>query len=215
MLLRQWLLRTLRLKRSHVMAFAKRGNRNTIESVQRGIWSEPVTWSCDCVPGGDDNVVVNHEVSFVTDAEASSVLVSPSGTLIDLNGITLTFDGHFLSSNALPQMASAHLVANGIGATQNLGADMALSSLTAALKTSLNVEGVVEVTGNVSIDDATVTVMEDGQLILSENEFGRATVMRTNNGALLGLVTRQITLPATPTGTCPLSSNASPLALKG
>ncbi|MEC7694046.1 MAG: hypothetical protein VX446_06625, partial [Bacteroidota bacterium] len=78
---------------SHVMAFAKRGNRNTIESVQRGIWSEPVTWSCDCVPGGDDNVVVNHEVSFVTDAEASSVLVSPSGTLIDLNGITLTFDG--------------------------------------------------------------------------------------------------------------------------
>ena len=200
---------------SHVMAFAKRGNRNTIESVQRGIWSEPVTWSCDCVPGGDDNVVVNHEVSFVTDAEASSVLVSPSGTLIDLNGITLTFDGHFLSSNALPQMASAHLVANGIGATQNLGTDMALSSLTAALKTSLNVEGVVEVTGNVSIDDATVTVMEDGQLILSENESGRATVMRTNNGALLGLVTRQITLPATPNRDMSFAEQRIAIGLEG
>ena len=31
----------------------------------RGIWSEANTWDCNCVPtAGDDNVVVNHEVSL-------------------------------------------------------------------------------------------------------------------------------------------------------
>ena len=180
------------------VGFAKRGNRNTIESVQRGIWSESSTWDCDCVPGGDDNVVVHHEVSFVTDAVASSVLVSTTGTLVDLVGMTLTFDGNFVSSSALPHMTTAHFVANGIGGTQSLDANMTLSSLTAMHRTALSIAGEVEVTGNVMVDDATVTVTEAGQLILSENHFGRATVMRPNDGELLGLVTRQITLPATP-----------------
>jgi len=180
------------------MEFVKRENRNTIESVQRGIWSEANTWDCNCIPSGDDNVIVNHEVSFVSDAEASSILVDATGTLLDLVGMTLTFDGNFISVNPLTELATTHFVANGIAAAQTMAAPMAISSLTAIHRTTLSIEGQVEVTGNVSIDNASIQVAETGQLTLSQNEFGRATVIRSNGGSLFGQVTREITLPATP-----------------
>lgn len=181
-----------------VMEFVKRENRNTIASVQRGIWSEANTWDCNCIPSGDDNVIVNHEVSFVSDAEASSILVDATGTLLDLVGMTLTFDGNFISVNPLTELATTHFVANGIAAAQTMAAPMAISSLTAIHRTTLSIEGQVEVTGNVAIDNASIQVAETGQLTLSQNEFGRATVIRSNEGSLLGQVTREITLPATP-----------------
>ena len=113
------------------LGFSLRGNRSTITSVQRGIWSESTTWDCECVPSGDDNVVVDHEVSFVEDAEFSSVLVSSTGTLVDLANVTLTFDGNFVSSTTLTQMASASLTANGIAMTQILAADLTVANLSA------------------------------------------------------------------------------------
>ena len=175
-----------------------RGDRSTITSVQRGIWSEAATWDCDCVPGGDDNVVVDHEVSFVEDAEFSSVMVSATGTLVDLANVTLTFDGNFVSSTPLTQLASASLAANGIAMAQTLAADLTVANLSATLRSALTVQGHVKVTGHVNIDDASILVHEDGALTLSENEMGRATVARTSGGTLTGLVTREITLPATP-----------------
>lgn len=178
--------------------FATRGVVSTIESVQSGPWSASNTWDCNCVPNGQDNVVIHHEVSLMSNAEASSVFVSATGSLVDLVGVTLTFDGNFVSVNPLSDLASTHFVANGIAAEQTMDAYLAISSLTAIHRTSLSIRGQVEVTGNVSMDDATIEVAESGQLTLSQNEFGRATVMRSNGGALLGQVTREITLPATP-----------------
>ena len=174
------------------------GQRATIASVQSGLWNDPSTWDCNCIPGGDDNVVVDHEVSFDANAEVSSVLVSASGTLVDLAGVTVSFDGNFVASAPLHDMGTAHLVANGIAGTQMLATNMAIAELSVLHRTSLTVVGRLEVTGNVTVDDATLEVAETGQLVLSENDFGRATVMRPNQGELLGLVTRQLTLPATP-----------------
>ena len=178
--------------------FSLRGNRSTITSVQRGIWSESTTWDCECVPSGDDNVVVNHEVSFVEDAEFSSILVSSAGTLVDLANVTLTFDGNFVSSTTLTQMASASLTANGIAMTQILAADLTVANLSATLRSALTIQGQVKVTGHVNIDDASILVHEDGTLTLSENDLGRATVARMSGGTLTGIVTREIKLPATP-----------------
>jgi hypothetical protein len=174
-----------------------RDNRNTIISTQRGIWSEAATWDCDCVPTGNDNVIVNHEVSFVSDAEFSSMIVNASGTLIDLNNVTLTFDGNLVSSGA-HLMGGAELVANGIAANQVLAANLAVAKLTVLNRTTLTVEGALEVTGHVNVDDSTLDIDPSGDLILSENEWGRATVQRTSGGEVTGLVTRQMQLPATP-----------------
>jgi len=174
-----------------------RDNRNTIISTQRGLWSEAATWNCDCVPTGNDNVIVNHEVSFVTDAEFSSMIVNASGTLIDLNNVIVTFDGNFVSSGT-HLMEGVELVANGIAANQILAANLAVAKLTVLNRTTLTVEGALEVTGHVKVDASTLDIDPSGDLILSENQWGRATVQRTSGGAVTGLVTRQMTLPATP-----------------
>jgi PKD repeat protein len=174
-----------------------RSNRRTIMSQQRGIWSESVTWDCDCVPSGDDNVIVNHEVSFVTDAEFSSLIVNGSGSLIDLNEATLSFDGNFVSAGTL-QLDEATLVAYGIAENQTLDADLKVSKLLVQNRSNLRVLGSVEVTGQVNVEGAEVEIDEAAQFIVSENEFGRATIQRTNGGNVTGLVTRKMTLPAIP-----------------
>lgn len=197
------------------MDFAARVERSTISSVQRGIWSEATTWDCNCIPDGDDNVVIEHEVSFVSDAEVGSVYVSEEGTLIDLVEMTLTFHGNFVASPPLPEMTSAHFVANGIAGEQTLNAALSLSKLTVLHRTSLSIQGQVEVTGNVTIDDASIEVAETGKFILSENAFGRATVMRSNGGSLLGPVTRQIILPAIPNRNMPFVEQRIAIGLEG
>ena len=77
-------------------------------------------------------------------------------------------------------MTTTTLVANDILGNQVLDGNMTLSSLSVH-KPTLNIEGSVEVKGNVDVDNSTVNIVDAlGQLILSENEQGRATVMRPN-----------------------------------
>ena len=86
-----------------------RGDRSSITSVERGIWSEANTWSCNCVPTGDDDVFVAHEVSMIGDVEFHSLLIEPAGTLLDLVGVTMTFSGNFVASGA-SELTSTTLV---------------------------------------------------------------------------------------------------------
>ena len=178
------------------MAFAQ-GNRSTITSIQRGIWGESSTWDCGCVPTGNDNVVVNHEVSFMADSEFSSLIVNAAGSLVDLNEVTLSFDGNFVSSGIL-QLEGVELKANGISEDQILEINATIAKLTVVNRSNLGILGTLEITDHLKVDDSTLETHASGTLILSENHNGRATVERTSGGVVNGLVTRHITLPATP-----------------
>ena len=87
------------------------------------------------------------------------------------------------------------MVANDILGDQVLDGNMTLGSLSVQ-NTTLNIEGSVTVKGNLDVDNSTVNIDALGDLILTENEQGRATVMRSPDAQVLGLVTRQIILPA-------------------
>ena len=174
-----------------------RSNRATVTSVQRGIWDEAQTWDCACVPTENDNVIVKHEVSLMSDAGFSSLYVETSGTLLDLNSVTLTFDGNLVAAGTL-LLENATLVANAIAGTQLVDGNTTLAQLKAINRTSLTIEGQIDVTGDLEVRASTVHVDPAGALVLSENDEGRATVSRSEAGAVLGLVTRKMTLPATP-----------------
>ena len=191
-----------------------RGDRATITSVQRGIWSEANTWDCNCVPVAGDNVIVAHEVSMVGDVEFNSILIQAAGELIDLEGVTMTFDGNFVAFGA-SQLTTTTLVANDIAGAQMLDGAVTVSQLSVQNRTTLSVTGRVTVEGNLDVDDSTVDVDALGELILTENEDGRATVMRTNGGAVLGLVTRHIVLPAIANRTTPIVQHRVSLGLEG
>lgn len=194
--------------------FENRENRSTITSVQRGIWSETNTWDCDCVPSEGDNVIVAHEVSMVSDVEFESLLIQASGSLIDLETVTMTFTGNLVAAGPT-QLTATTVVANAIAGTQLVVGTLAISELVARNRTSLVIQGQVEVQGNVDVDDSNIEVHPMGMLKLTENAAGRATVVRTSGGNLNGLVTRQIILPAIANRTTPIVQHRVSLGLEG
>lgn len=191
-----------------------RDNRATVISVQRGIWSETTTWDCGCIPAAGDNVFVDHEVSLVENAEFGSLLVRASGSLIDLNDVTMTFDGNMIAAGTA-SLDGVTLVANGIGADQTLDGNMTVDRMFAQNRSNVTVAGTIEITGHLEADDAYVAVDAAGELILSENEAGRATVLRPNGGSVDGLVTRKITLPAIPNRNMTLVEQRITVGLEG
>ena len=191
-----------------------RGDRSNITSVARGIWSEANTWDCNCVPTAGDNVFVAHEVSMIGDVEFHSLLIQPAGTLLDLVGVTMTFSGNFGAFGA-SELNSTTLVANDILGNQVLDGNMTLGSLSVQ-NTTLNIEGSVTVKGNLDVDNSTVNIVDAlGELTLTENEQGRATVMRSPDAQVLGLVTRQIILPAIANRATPFVQHRITLGLEG
>ncbi|MGB2423166.1 MAG: PKD domain-containing protein [Flavobacteriales bacterium] len=191
-----------------------RDNRATVNSVQRGIWSETSTWDCGCIPAAGDNVFVDHEVSLVENAEFGSLLVRASGSLIDLNDVTMTFDGNMIAAGAA-SLEGVTLIANGIGADQTLDGEMTVDRMLAQNRSNVTVAGTVEITGHLEADDSAIAVDAEGTLILSENEAGRATVLRSNGGSVDGLVTRKITLPAIPNRNMTLVEQRITVGLEG
>jgi len=191
-----------------------RGNRASIFSVQPGIWTEPATWNCNCVPTLDDDVFVDHVVSMDSDVEFNSLYVRWTGSLLDLNDVTMTFDGNFVADVPV-SLPGAILVANAIAGNQILDVQLVCDELIAKHRTTLTIKNTAQVTGNLGADDSTIDVHASGQLRLTENENGRATVMRTNGGAVLGLVTRHIVLPAVANRTTPIVQHRVSLGLEG
>ena len=170
---------------------------DVIQSVQDGFWHEPSTWDCACVPEGGRIVVVSHDVVMASDVEFSTLVLS-EGALSAATEVTLTFDGDLLATGTNAQLPNATLHVLGNGAQNLVVGNWAVREVHVSNESTLTIYDSLEVNGHIQIDGSTVVVYPSAQLLLTENEFGRATVIRTDGGSVEGLVTRQIILPATP-----------------
>ena len=168
----------------------------SIRSVRRGAWSDPSTWDCQCIPSSDDMVQVDHEVGLSEDAFCTSLTVTSSGQLFDVEDVTLTLGGDLVALRALT-LNRVHLTFTGEGIDHTMAAHATVARLIAQPGASLSVEGDVVVTERATADNATITVDTDGSLTLGNGPLGRASALRPGTGEILGLVTREIILPAT------------------
>ena len=168
----------------------------SIHSVKRGAWSDPTTWDCQCIPSSDDMVQVDHEVGLSEDAYCTSLTVTSSGQVFAAEDVTLTLGGDLVALRALT-LGRVQLTFTGEGIDHTMAAHATVARLIAQPGASLSVEGDVVVTERATADNATITVDPDGSLTLGNGPLGRASALRPGTGEILGLVTREIILPAT------------------
>ncbi len=71
--------------------------QTTITSVANGLAASPFTWDCTCIPGTNDHVVINHDVSMNSDwivNGGGSITVNAGGSFIeDASYRSILFDG--------------------------------------------------------------------------------------------------------------------------
>ena len=170
----------------------------SIQSVDRGLWSDASTWDCTCVPTNLDNVTLKHEVTLTEDASVASVILAAGGQMLAENPVVLTFSGDVKGSEPQPLATNVSLMANDTAGNQSIDADLSIANLTVLNRTELTVKGNVTVYGHVDVNDATLTISPAGEFKLGEDDNGRSTIMRTNGGLVNGELTREIHLAAMP-----------------
>lgn len=168
----------------------------SIHSVKRGAWSDATTWDCQCIPAAGDMVQVHHEVGLSEDANCNSLTVTSSGQVFDAEDVTLTLGGDLVALGSM-NLEGVHLAFTGEGIDHTMAAHATVARLIAQPGASLSIEGDVVVTERATADNATITVDPDGSLTLGNGPLGRASALRPGTGEILGLVTREIILPAT------------------
>ena len=142
-------------------------------------------------------VQVDHEVGLSEDAYCTSLTVTSSGQVFDVQDVTLTLGGDLVALQPLT-LDRVHLTFTGEGIDHTMAAHATVARLIAQPGASLSIEGDVVVTERATADNATITVDPDGSLTLGNGPLGRASALRPGTGEILGLVTREIILPATP-----------------
>jgi hypothetical protein len=167
-----------------------------IHSVKRGAWSDATTWDCQCIPAAGDMVQVHHEIGLSEDANCNSLTVTSSGHLFDVADATLTLGGDLVALGSLA-LDGVHLTFIGEGTDHTMAAHAEMARLLANPGTSLSIEGNVVVTERATADNAIITVAPEGSLTLGNGPLGRASALRPGTGEIIGLVTREIILPAT------------------
>lgn len=81
------------------------GQKQTITSVNNGLWLMPTTWDCTCVPTPGSDIVINHDVTLNTDFAYTSgsitvnsgASLSPDASMrsIGMTGGSITNNGTF------------------------------------------------------------------------------------------------------------------------
>ena len=61
--------------------FSTTGNAASIFSAGVGNWDDPSTWSCSCIPGAGDDVIVTHSVTLNVSTAIHGLLLMPSGSI--------------------------------------------------------------------------------------------------------------------------------------
>lgn len=186
----------------------------TITSNQSGNWHDSTTWDCGCFPTTTDTVVVNHQVTLASSIILSSLIIDASGELDATNLLTIVFVGD-LSGNGEAVLPNVTLHAIGLEEMQTIEGNWSVRELIVTNGANLSLMGTLEVSTNVRVDQSTLSVEPEGGLLLTENEIGRATVIRSNAGHVNGRITRQINLPATTNRSMPFVQQRFSTGLEG
>jgi len=77
-----------------VLAFGNKANAATITSVNGNPWSNASTWDLNRIPASNDDVVLNHYVTLVTDITCNSMTINTGGRLTVNAGYYCTITGN-------------------------------------------------------------------------------------------------------------------------
>ncbi|MGB0150387.1 MAG: hypothetical protein ACPF87_05805 [Flavobacteriales bacterium] len=175
---------------------------NGISSVVSGSFHDPATWDCTCVPSLNDSVHIGHPIWVTEDIQTGTTIISEEGVLIS------AFDEwNWLTSGSLHGTGGAMLMPHDNNVTlisaasaqeQHVFGTLSVANWNVLDSASALIHGSLTINGHAQVNSATVIIEPDGQLILSENEHGRATILRSNGGVVEGKVTREIFLAAAP-----------------
>ncbi|MCC7302706.1 MAG: hypothetical protein IT233_08690 [Bacteroidia bacterium] len=92
----------MRVLFSFLMIISCTGVAQTATSIAAGNWTNPMIWSCTCVPTPGYTVVINHAVTLNTDflLNSGSITVNSSGSLLDdVTGRNILMNGGSLTNN--------------------------------------------------------------------------------------------------------------------
>lgn len=181
----------------------QRNQLGAITSIMDGLWNNPDTWDCGCIPGGGDDVVVLHAVTLQGDASVQSLNVE--GILSSDVPSTLDLGGDLWVSGQA-QLESTALLLNDVSGRHVMEGQATLGQVWITDGSALTLKGSLSVTDHVELDDSVLS-MDGGELRLTEGAYGRATVARVRGGAVIGEVTRVIRMAAMPNSAFYLNYN--------
>jgi hypothetical protein len=129
-----------------------------IRAVNSGLWEDPATWDCACVPGKDTNVIIgdNHWVELASDAMVKHLLIDGSGGL----GMPwerparLTITGDFYCFGFIDPGLSTFQME--LSANRKLTGWMDFNRLEIVGSYRLVADGTINITGEMVVDAATV-----------------------------------------------------------
>jgi len=99
----------------------------SINSIASGVWTNPSTWDCNCVPANTDNVIIAdpHIVSLTVNTTINNFTINgPSGQL-DAGGSRmfisgdLTVDGSYIGTNRFELNGTRGVILSGTGTIDN------------------------------------------------------------------------------------------------
>jgi len=182
---------------------SERSFMGTLMTVQDGPWNDPATWDCECIPGEGDDATVLHNLTLNAPALVNTLTVEGSMQGDEPSSLTLRGD-LWVSGSVVLEHAS--LVMDAPNGRHTFGGEATFDQVWMSNNSSLALLGALEVRGHLELDDA-VMATEMGELKLTKNAFGRATVSRVRGGAVSGPVTRVITLNAMPNSSFYVNNN--------
>lgn len=169
-----------------------------IRSVQDGTWNDPNTWDCGCVPRLTNDVVIADEVTLTegVEAQAFNLFIEATGSLIDDGQGVLQLRAGFAAGGSAT-IDESTLELDSLGGIHILTGAIEVDRLTVSNNSTTILTGSIEIHTHLELDEAIIDAT-GGELRLTQGQFGRATVRRTNGGEVRGEVTRVLQLPATP-----------------
>ena len=163
-----------------------------INSINSGSWNEPTTWSCSCVPGSSDDVVIqdSHLVSVNNNTEINNLTIQAGGVL-SLNGTvetTLTIHGDWSSGGFVK--AGNMRVSFSNTTDQTFTGSAECYDLEIASENTVNIEGSLLVRHHFEFTTGVVDAT-NGELRLGNNDFGPASVILGSDADFIGEVIRE------------------------
>jgi hypothetical protein len=145
-----------------------------VNTVQNGVWTDPATWSCGCVPGSIQSLVIMHDVQVM----GGLTMDQPQVQVTSTGSINMSFPDQVLINTSF--MLEGHVFFQGMVTIQGL----------------IDVSGMFEMTGTL-VNNGQV-VMDGGSMIIEGDllnnqsiggDGGICVYLSTNNaGSIIGTV---------------------------
>lgn len=143
--------------------FATELNAAIVRSVASGSWNNPSNFDCVCIPGGGDEVTIDHAVIVDQTVSALSLTISPGATVEILSGMDLNIrtdvtgpssgTGRVLGAGNIRFLAGGTALVSGNLVLENSGQKITEKPISFLSGTILFTNSDLEIQGNHSIEN--------------------------------------------------------------